>query len=133
MARHFQHKGEVFFKEIIRNGPLGKTKYYAIHNKFQEKGSPHVYSFIWIFNVPNIENEAPYTEFIEKTINAKLPNHLNSLELLELVDTYQVHARSRTPWKYNKNECPFCYGWYFTEKTIIAKPLDSKFSNDEKQ
>ena len=56
------------------------------------------------------KNEAPYTEFIEKTINAKLPNHLNSLELLELVETYQVHARSRTPWKYNKNECPFSYG-----------------------
>ena len=24
-------------------------------------------------------------------------------------------------------------GLYFTEKTIIAEPLDSKFSNDEKQ
>ena len=25
------------------------------------------------------------------------------------------------------------YIWYFTEKTILAKPLDSEFSNDEKQ
>ena len=27
VARHFQYKGEVFFKDIIIEGPLGKTKY----------------------------------------------------------------------------------------------------------
>ena len=68
MARHFQYKAEVFFREIILVGPLGKTKYYAIRIEFQERGSPHVHLFIWIFNAPNIENEAAYIEFIEKTI-----------------------------------------------------------------
>ena len=82
---------------------------------------------------PNIQNEADYIDFIEKTINAQLPNHLNDPELFELVKTYQVHAQSRTCWKYNKNECRFSYGRYFTEKTVIAKPLDSKFNKDEKQ
>ena len=33
----------------------------------------------------------------------------------------------------DKNECRFSYGQYFTEKTIIAKPLDSKFSYDKNQ
>ena len=33
----------------------------------------------------------------------------------------------------HKNECRFSYGQYFTEKTIIAKPLDSKFSYDKNQ
>ena len=69
MARHFQHKVEVFFEEIILDGPLGKTKYYAIRIEFKERGSPHVHSFLWIFNALNIENEAAYIEFIEKTIN----------------------------------------------------------------
>ena len=41
-ARHFQYRVEVFFKEIILDGPFGKTKYYTIHFEFQEKGSPHV-------------------------------------------------------------------------------------------
>ena len=36
-------------------------------------------------------------------------------------------------WKYNNNEFHFSYGQYFTEKTIIAKPLDYRFRNDEKQ
>ena len=33
----------------------------------------------------------------------------------------------------DQNECRFSYGQYFTEKTIIAKPLDSKFSYDKNQ
>ena len=133
VARHFQYKVEVFFEEIILDGHLRKTKYYTICIEFQERGSPYVHSFIWIFNAPNIENTAAYIEFIEKIINAQLPDHLNDLELFDLLKTYQVHTHSRTCWKYNKNECHFSYGRCFTEKTIISKPLDSKFSNEEKQ
>ena len=132
VSRHFQYKGEVFFKETILDGTSGKTKYYSVRIEFQEKSNPHVCSFIWIFNAPNIENEASYMEFTEKAINAQLPDHLNNSELFELVNTYQVHAHSRTCWKYNKNEYHFSYGRYFSEKTFISKPLDSKFGNDEK-
>ena len=39
MAKHFQYKVEVFFKEIILDGPLGKTKCDAVDIKFQEGGS----------------------------------------------------------------------------------------------
>ena len=35
-----------FIKEIILDSPLGKTKYYAIHNELKEMGSPQVHSFI---------------------------------------------------------------------------------------
>ena len=70
MARHFQCKVEEPFKEITLDGPLGKTKYYAIHIKFQERCILHVHSFIWIFHAPNIENEAAYIEIIKKTKNA---------------------------------------------------------------
>ena len=56
VARHFQYKVKVFFKEIILEGPLGKTKYYAIRIELQERVRPHVYLFIWTFNAPNIEN-----------------------------------------------------------------------------
>ena len=62
-----------------------------------------------------------------------MPNHFNDPEFFELVETYRVHAHSRTCWKQSKNECRVSYGRYFTKKTIISKPLDSKFSNDKKQ
>ena len=34
VARHFQYKVEIFFKEIILDGPLGKRKYCAIRIEF---------------------------------------------------------------------------------------------------
>ena len=41
MARHFQYKVEVFFKEITLDDPLGKTKYYAMRLNFK-KGAAHM-------------------------------------------------------------------------------------------
>ena len=38
VVRHFQYQVEVFFKEIAVDGPLGKTKYYAIRVEFQVRG-----------------------------------------------------------------------------------------------
>ena len=132
VARHFQYKVEVFFKEIIINGPLGITKYYALRIRFQERRSPQFHLFIWIHILPNIQNEAAYIKFIEQTINAQLPDPLNDSKLFESVKTYQVHAHSKTCWKYRKNECRFSYGQFFTEKTIVAKLLVSELTNDEK-
>ena len=62
-----------------------------------------------------------------------MPENLTDPELFELVETYHIHAHSRTCWKYNKNECCFPYSRYFTKTTIVAKPLDSKLNNVEKQ
>ena len=72
-TRYFHNKVEVFLKEIINDAPLGKTKYYAISIECQERGTPHVHSFICIFNVPNIQNEAAHIAFNEKTINSQFP------------------------------------------------------------
>ena len=69
MARHFQYKIEVFSKEILLDGLLGKSKYYAVRIELHERGTSHAHSFIWIFNIPNIENETFHIECTEKTIN----------------------------------------------------------------
>ena len=45
LARHFKYRVEVFFKEIIVNGTLGKVKYYAIRVEFQVRGSPHIHFY----------------------------------------------------------------------------------------
>ena len=39
VARYFQYKVQVFLKKLILDGPLGKTKYYAVHIEFQERES----------------------------------------------------------------------------------------------
>ena len=43
VARHFQYKAEVFIKEIIFDGPLGKTKNYAIRTELQKRTIPYVH------------------------------------------------------------------------------------------
>ena len=62
MARHFQYKVKVFFKEIILDGVLGKAEYYVVHIEFEERWCPHVHLFIWIFNAPNIQKEGAYID-----------------------------------------------------------------------
>ena len=86
-------------------------KYHAICFEFQNRGSPHVHSFIWNFNARNIQNETAYIEYIEKTINTQLPDHLKDPELLELVKTCQIHAYSGTYLKHNKNERKLLLVW----------------------
>ena len=125
-----KNKVEVFFKVIIFDSPLWKTKCYAICIEFQERGSAHVHSFIWIFNAPNFENKAAYIVFIKKIINVQLADHLNDPEVFELAKAYQVYSHSRICWEYNKSECRISCSCYFTEKAIIVKPLDSKLRNE---
>ena len=82
---------------------------YVLNFKIEE--APHVHSFIWNFNARNIQNETAYIEYIEKTINTQLPDHLKDPELLELVKTCQIHAYSGTYLKHNKNERKLLLVW----------------------
>ena len=76
---------------------------------------------IRIFSIPNVKNEAAFVEFIQKKINAQLPDHLIDQNLFELLKTYLVYTHSKTWWKYSKNKSRLSYGPYFIENTIIAK------------
>ena len=133
IARHFQYKVQLFFKEILIDGPLGKTKYYALRIEFQERGSPHVHSFLWIFDAPKIDNEEEYIRFVKKTISARLPDSEAEPELFDLVKTYQIHCHSRTCWKKAKNKCRFSYGRFFSDRIIISKPLGPEFTAEERK
>ena len=55
-------------------GHLAK-KYYATSIDFQQRGSPHAYSFIRIFNETNTQHKTVYIELIEKIINSQFPDH----------------------------------------------------------
>ena len=57
---------KVFFKEIILDDSLGKTKFYATRNEFQERDRHHARSFTRIFIAPNIQNKASLDDFFKK-------------------------------------------------------------------
>ena len=93
VARHFQYRVELFSKLIVIDGPLGKSKYYAIRVKFQVRGSPHIHSFIWIIGAPkfSMENIDEYIELVDPIISKDLPDPVSDPALYELVKTYQAH------------------------------------------
>ena len=54
------------------------------------RGSPHVHSFIWLLNLPELSEETlgMYIEFIDNTIHANLPASDDDPVLYELVNQY---------------------------------------------
>ncbi|XP_066910247.1 uncharacterized protein [Clytia hemisphaerica] len=135
VARHFQYRVEVFFKEIVLDGPLGKTTYYAIRVEFQVRGSPHIHSFLWILNAPTLtpETKSEYVEFVDKIIKVCLPSQQEDPELFNLVKTYQLHRHSKTCRKYKNTPCRFHFGKFFSERTIVSEPLPQELPQEQKR
>ena len=48
-AKHFQHRVETFFTQVLLSpvNPIGKIIYYALRIEFQMRGLPHLHALIW--------------------------------------------------------------------------------------
>ena len=134
VAKHFQYRVEVFFKEIIVDGPLGKVKCYAIRVEFQFRGSPHIHSFLWVVNAPILtkETKQEYIQFIDQIVKANIPDPEENHKLHKLVKTYQLHTHSKSCRKYKNVDCRYSFGKFFTDHTIVAEPLSEELPGDEK-
>ena len=58
-AKHFQHRVETFFSEVLLSqiNPIGKITYYALRIEFQMRGSPHLHALIWTSDCPRLTSE----------------------------------------------------------------------------
>ena len=111
VARHFQYRVEVFFKEI--------------RVEFQVRGSPHMHCFLWVMNtsVLNLVNKEEYVAFVDQITHAFLPDRNENQELHELVKLYQLHRHSKVCKKYKNEVCRFKFRKFFTKETLVAEPL----------
>ena len=134
LASHFQYGVEVFFKEIVSDGPLGKIEHYSIRVEFQVRGSPHIHSLVWAIGarILSTASEDEYAAFIDNIIKCELPNPQERPQLFQLVRTYQTHSHSKSCRMYKNVECRSSFGKYFTDHTTIAHPLSDKLSIKEK-
>ena len=125
VARHFQYRVEVFFKEIVVDGPLGKTKYYAICVEFQVRGSPQVHCFLWVANAPVLtsNNKEEYVAFVDPIFRAFLSNRNENPEVRNLVKLHQLLRHSKTCRKYKNEPYRFKFRKFFSKETIVAEPL----------
>ena len=102
LARNSQHK--VFFKEIVSDGSLGKTKH-AVELGFQVSGSPHIHSLVWVIGAPNLltTSEDEYVAFVDNIISVSFQirrrgrDFLNLYELIRYILT-QSHVGSKKTW-----------------------------------
>ena len=135
-AKHFQHRVETFFSEVLlsESNPIGKITYYALRIEFQMRGSPHLHALIWTSDCPKLASETKnaYVKFIDEHVQANLPNEPDDPELHELVNTYQKHNHSKTCRKYKNTPCRFNFGQFFTKETVIAEPLDENIDEETK-
>ena len=92
LARHFQHRVEIFFKEIliIRDRPLEKVKYYGIWVEFSFRGSPHIYGSLWVLNVPTIAENTinKYVDFLDYVVSGNLTSEEGDQHLYQSVKTF---------------------------------------------
>ena len=136
VAKHFQFRLERLFKDLIlsASNPIGKVQYYAIRIEFQFRGSPHAHCFIWVKDFPLLTEETTgsFVEFIDQHVQAYLPDPISEPELHQLVKMYQTHAHSKTCRRYKNLPRRFNFGHFFTNRTIVVKPLASHVNDKER-
>ena len=90
-ARQFQYRVDVFFKVIIIDGPLGKSKHYAIRLEFQIRGSPHVHLFILVISAPKrmLHDVDEYINCVHNIVCGYFLDPKVESILYELVKTYK--------------------------------------------
>ncbi|VDI59060.1 Hypothetical predicted protein [Mytilus galloprovincialis] len=132
-ARYFDYKVQKFFHSFLNSSlmPLGKVKDFFYRIEFQQRGSPHVHSVLWIENAPFLEiNENKDIEdFISKyiTTNRNLPVQDGQQDLVKL----QMHRHTHTCRKQKKKTCRFNFPLPPMKKTIILDKLPSNMTPKE--
>ena len=123
LARHFQHRVEIFFKEILitKDGSSGKVKYYDIRVEFQFRGSPNIHSFLWVLNAPTLAENTinEYVEFLDSVVCGNLPSEEGDPHLYQLIKIFQIHCHSETCHKYKNSKCCFKFGLFLLTKPSL--------------
>ena len=130
VARYIEHRMTQLFKLLKMKNSVFREHYvidYYTRCEFQQRGSPHWHSLLWLHNAPKYqegEKNENLISFIDKFISADLD--LNS----KLVE-FQTHKHTFTCRKgKNKGRCRFDIPFFPLERTMILLPLN-ELSNEE--
>ena len=124
-ARYFDHRSKELFK-VLRSEvcPLGKLTDFYMRIEFQQRGSLHVHSLLWIENAPKY-GIIPFNkviDFIDRTHTCKFPN-TDSLLYNGEIDL-QRHKHTRTCYKRKSfRRCRFGIPYPPMAQTQILEPL----------
>ena len=93
---------------MSNSNPIGKITY-ALRIEFQMRGSPHLHALIWTSDCPKLaaETKDAYVEYIDKHVQAFLPNENEDPELYNLVKMYQKAQSFKNLPKVQECKLPF--------------------------
>ncbi|XP_030849505.1 uncharacterized protein LOC105444942 [Strongylocentrotus purpuratus] len=134
-ARHFDHRLQCFFRDVILSDlqPLGKVTNHMIRIEFQGRGSPHAHCVLWVENAPSHEDtEENISRFIDKYVTCQLPPSEDDELMHSLVSTLQRHSHSASCRKTGKN-CRFQYPRPIAPVTVVADTPSTEDLNIRKQ
>ena len=94
-ARHFHFQFNTFIKQFLKSNlaPLGKIEDWFYRVEYQQRGSRHIHTLIWLENAPvfEVDKDDDVTSFIDKIISCE--KLADDIELLDLVNRH-MHRHS---------------------------------------
>ena len=122
-AIYFTKRWEQLLNKFIKGSvqPLGRAVDHFARIEFQNRGSPHVHSFFWIEDAPNmetLEGQKKASAFIDTYISAQLPQKDDPLH--SLVSSLQSHSHTHTCYKRkSKVNCRFNFPSPQSNETVV--------------
>ena len=77
------------------------------------------------------DTKIEYLQCIDHIVETQLPDIENEPKLYQLVKTYKINSYSKSCRKHKNVDCPYSFGLFQTEKTIIAEGLQDYMIKDE--
>ena len=134
ITRIFDNKAKAFVKLLTANGDV---THYSYRIEFQIRGMPHVHGIFWLSedlvkpykNDNNEFNDLETPELIDKWISVSLDT--GDEELDQLVREVNMHKHTDSCQKL-RSKCRFNFPRLPSNKTIIAGPLPSDMSEEDR-
>ena len=110
--------------------PIGNLLDYFYRVEFQQRGSPHIHTLVWIENAPTLETNSE--EEIDQFVDQYLTCNTDNEKTASLVGL-QSHKHSRTCRKKGKPVCRFGFPLPPLPKTILLYPLEEDVDKYKKK
>ena len=143
VTRIFDERVKSFIQKILF---ANKVENYSYRVEFQQRGMPHIHGVLWLkeslikdiinenkqFDLEKVDENGNnlFIKFVDEWTTCRLPK--DNIELRNQVLAVNTHLKCTASCKKKSNKCRFNFPRFPCKKTIIAKPLDSNLTEEEK-
>ena len=134
ITRIFDNKVKAFVKFLTATGDV---EHYTYRIEFQVRGMPHVHGVFWLkkeiiekYKTNDEYDDIKVVELIDQWISCSLDTGIEKLD--QLVAEVNVHGHTKSCQK-GKSFCRFNFPRLPSNETLIAGPLESNLSEEDKE